>query len=283
MKAAFEELAKVFAGTSGAAIRVRDRLAALASLRVPVLLSGEPGSGRECAARALHRAGPWRHAPFTRAVCAGGVTPPPRVAGFFYLDTIESLPPDDQRAWRAWLERHLRANRVRVIASTGLELARLPQYDAALAARLARFRISLPPLRERTEDVPLLAHRILRRHAECQGRKPLHLGDAAIRRLARHGWPGNVRELSEVLERLVARARDGPVDAAEIERALHSDAPSVADLRARGARRERDELVDALDVCRGNLAAAARRLGLSRSAVVYRARKHGLLRSPDEG
>jgi transcriptional regulator of acetoin/glycerol metabolism len=106
---------------------------------------------------------------------------------------------------------------------------------------------------------------------------------AAVERLRAEPWPGNVRELDTVVARLVAFATDGSIDATLVERVLAERSDTVAALRSQRESQQRAELAALLAECRGNFAEVARRLDLTRGAVVYRAKRFGLFqgRRPD--
>src|SRR5262249_52266174 len=160
----------------------------------------------------------------------------------------------------------------------------------------------VPPLRERSEDVPELAAYFLRQYAQRCGKEVTELDDDALVALKAYDWPGNVRELENVLEQAVVLA-DGPVITprelpakvrggvpGEVRGAVgDADLPSapaggalflgpvgIAAERAERDGRERDRLVRALAAARGNKAEAARALGLARSTLVSRLKKYGL-------
>jgi DNA-binding NtrC family response regulator len=283
-----ERLAQLVAGRSPALRRVRARIVALAGLRVPVLVRGEPGSGRDQVARAIHGLGASPDAPLV-SVRAGSATPAPRVpaGGAWLLDEIARFSPAEQAHW---LER-LRAadadaSSPRVLATASEDLAERAAanaFHAGLADRLQRFTILLPPLRERLEDVAQLAPLIAGRIGAAMGRPGVQLDRGALALLRAQQWPGNVRELAGVLERLVAFSPGGTITRERVREVLGESPDSVDSLRLRREAQQREELVALLTACRGNLAEVGRRLGLSRGAVIYRAQKHGLLPKPRAG
>ena len=244
MPAALADAADGLIGESTALRRVRELIARAAAADAPVLVVGESGTGKELVARALHHRGARRAGPFVPVNCAalpGDLLESElfgHVRGAFsgahatrtglfvqadggtlFLDEIEELPLALQpKLLRALQERRVRSvgGEAEVPYDARLVVAarRDPQaavaagtFRADLAYRIDVLRIDLPPLRERGNDVLVLARHFLARAARESGRPVETLSPAAARRLLAHPWPGNVRELHNCIERAVALAR----------------------------------------------------------------------------
>ncbi len=285
---------------------------------VPVLVTGESGTGKELIARRLHRRSPRAAGPFVAVNAAalpeslaeselfgherGAFTGADRARagrfeeagkGTLFLDEVGELPPSLQSKLLRTLEertvRRLGGSRdvavdVRLVAATNRDLPAEVDRGAFrrdLYFRLAVVPVALPPLRERTGDVPLLAAHLLGalsgRHAV--GRSPLT--PEALEALERHPWPGNVRELRNVLERaLLLRAglpiRPEDLGILEARPSAASPARESAPLPLDQETRDRGAIVEALRQADGNREAAARLLGVSVRTLYYRLRRFGL-------
>jgi len=282
-----DRLEQRVAGRSAAMRRVRERIRALAGLNVPVLVRGEPGTGRDHVARALHGLGGSGDAPLV-TVRAGAAAPAPRIpaGAAFYLDEIGRFSPAEQAHWFERLRAAEAPGAPRVLACSSEDLAERASegaFHAGLAEKLQRFAILLPPLRERLEDLAQLAPLLAARIGAAMGRSGVQLDRGALALLREQPWPGNVRELASVLERLVAFSARGAITRERVREVLGESLGSVESLRLRREAQQREELVALLAACRGNLAEVARRQNLSRGAVIYRAQKHGLLPKPRPG
>lgn len=253
-------------GAHPAMQRARDRLLALAPLATPVLIAGEPGTGRDTAARVLHALGPGAAGDFVRIDARTfSRTRAFPGSGTLYLDGADELSAEAAAWWARRLPELEAEARWRVVASAG------PGFgarggEASLARRLARFRIELPPLRERRGDLRLVAEALLADLAARLGRQQPELDLAAVRVLARQPWPRNLAELRALLERAVAFA-GRRIDEPLVRELLREERPSVARLREERNWRERESLLRALETAGGNIAEAARHLGKSRAAV----------------
>jgi two-component system response regulator HydG len=169
---------------------------------------------------------------------------------------------------------------VRVLAASNRDLRTMVAEGAFredLYYRLNVIPIAIPPLRERPEDVPVLAEHFLRRFAEQNGRRLRGFTENALARLAAYSWPGNVRELENCIERAVVLAHEDVIDvgdfvlAGEDQRGVTGSLLDVimnSELTLDQV--ERDLIVGALTRCDGNLSKAARALGLTRRALQYR-------------
>ncbi len=284
-----------------------------------VLITGETGTGKELVARALHYAGPRRDQPFVEINCAAipaqlleselfgherGAFTDARdrkmglvetaAGGTLFLDEIGDLDPGLQAKLLKLLEEKtvrrlggLRDQRVdvRIVAATHRSLedqVRAEHFRADLYFRLRIVELRVPPLRERGEDVIVLARRFLDRHAARYGRGRVTLSPAAEDLLRRHRWPGNVRELRNLMEQAVLlsagevlAAEDlhlSPVPIATVE--TPAAVPPEAGMRLEDA--ERSLLVGALQKTGHNVTQAARLLGITRDTLRYRMEKYGL-------
>jgi len=284
-----------------------------------VLVVGESGTGKELVARTLHRQSRRGGGPFVPVNCAaipeslieselfghekGAFTGAHRrregkfeeaSGGTLFLDEIASMP----LALQATLLRVLQEQRitrlggsgeievdVRVVAASNRDLPQLVRDGAFredLYYRLNVVPVELPPLRERRDDVPLLAKAFLEQAAARHGRDVGPLPPGIVRALMDHGWPGNVRELANAVERLVLLAEDDGLRIEDLPPAISGEGGSGAvpvKLPAEGLEWEAMEeslLRQALDRTSGNRAAAARLLGLSYKAFLYRLEKFGL-------
>jgi two-component system response regulator HydG len=304
-------------GSSPALRALQRTLASLRHNESTVLIQGESGTGKELVAKALHAASPRKHGPFVPVDCGalpesiieselfghergaftGAVGAPGlfRVAsgGTLFLDEIGEIPP----AVQAKLLRVLQTREVRplggaaavpvdirVIGATHRDLAEMVaagRFRQDLYYRLNVVRLVLPPLRERRDDIPLLAQHILesRRRADAG---PLGFEAEALLALAAHDWPGNVRELENVIESAAAlasgerlRAADLPLPPARAV-ALSGGVAAVPALPLSLAAYERAALERALAECGGDASAAARRLGIGRSTFYRKLATHGI-------
>jgi len=273
-------------GGSSEMRRVRERVCALAPLRVPVLVSGEPGTGRDHVVRCIADLasafeGAGRFVKLTPETVSDVLRPD--AGSVYYLDEFDAHPPADQVRWLAWLREFARgrsSDAPRVLASTARSSPRLAAADSVdpeLAEQLLRFEIPLAPLRDRRGDIPALALHLADRISSEMGRERVHLEPAALALLGSQAWTGNVRELARVLEKLVAFSPEGQVTSERVREVFGELRGGVATLRERRSLQQREELVGLLESCGGNIAEVARRLGLSRGAVIYRAQKYGLL------
>jgi len=285
-----------------------------------VLVRGESGTGKELVARAIHDESERSGSAFVRVAC-GALSPGvleselfghekgaftgavQRKLGRFelahggtlFLDEVGDLPAETQiKLLRVLQEKELErvggtetlSVDVRVVSATHRDLETLVEqgsFREDLYYRLNVFPITLPPLRERIEDIPLLADHFRSIYA-AEHRRPVEsISDEALARLVAWRWPGNVRELCNVIERAVIRATDGVIGPEIVDVSPPSARPQPEEGTARGERLpevlddlERAELVRALHEAGGQKAEAARALGINRTTLYYRLRKHGL-------
>ena len=293
--------ARHFIAGSASMQEVLELAACVAPLDTTVLVYGESGTGKEFIVRLIHDQSPRAGGPFVSINCAaltetlleselfghvrGAFTGAVRdKAGLFevagdgtlFLDEIGEVAPTVQaKLLRALQEREIRrvgAERTvkvnaRVVAATNRDL------KAAVAAgtfredlyfRLGAFVITMPPLRERREDIPALAHDFVRRSAAHVKRDVKTVSAGAMTALMNYHWPGNVRELEHAIERAVIVARGTSVGARELppevfEKLAHSDTADSLDLQAL----ERAMIARALERIRGNRRQAADALKIS--------------------
>ncbi len=273
---------------------------------VTVLISGETGTGKELLARAIHYNGPRRDAPFVDVNCAAipetlleselfghekgaftdATTTKPGLfevasGGTLFLDEIGHLPLSLQgKLLRALEERAIRrvggtrtiAVDVRIVAASHVDLAlavRRREFREDLYYRLNVVPLSLPPLRERRDDVLPLARHFLTRFAREYGLAPPRLTSAAERALVAHDWSGNVRELRNAMERAVLLHRGSSIGAEDISLGSMAAAPAGSlPFPATLTDISRAAAVAMLERCGGNKSEAARRLDISRPRLL---------------
>jgi DNA-binding NtrC family response regulator len=175
---------------------------------------------------------------------------------------------------------------VRVVAATNRDLdamSREERFRADLFDRLNVLPLSVPPLRSRREDVPLLVRHFLGIATQVNDRAGMRITDAALEALAAHAWPGNVRELRNVVERLVILTPDETIDEADVRTCLGGAGPARGALYRAGVpfrvlaeEAERAILEQALSHHGGQMAGTARALGLERSHLYKKCRALGL-------
>ena len=281
-----------------------------------VLIQGEHGTGKELVARALHAAGPRRGMPFVAVNCAAipetlleselfghergaftGATQARRGrfeeahGGTLFLDEVGDLSARAQTKLLRALEEgevaRVGGNRaihvdVRVIGATNRDLgraARSGEFREDLYFRLAVIPITVPPLRDRAEDIPLLVEHFAATFAREAGRGPRAFATAALERLMRHAFPGNIRELRNLVERLIIMSPGATITAAEVDAVLPpAPEPPGRPMRLSDAVRdfERRQIEAALHAEGGNMTRAAARLGLERSHLYKKMRGLGL-------
>ncbi len=305
-------------GQSPAMQRVLDTVAQVAPSEATVLISGESGTGKEVVAGLLHANSGRREGPFVSLNCAaiteslmeselfghekGAFTGAERRregrfqqadGGTLFLDEVSEMPLSMQvKLLRVLQEREftrvggdslLRVD-VRVIAATN---TLLPDRIAAgrfredLYYRLNVVALQLPPLRDRREDIPLLAQHFLETFA-AKNRKPVKgFSPQAMDRLVRHDWPGNVRELMNAVERAVVLARGDYLTDADLPATASAAAAGPAPVAGAGlplSEVERAVILDTLAAAGGNKSEAARRLGITRRTLHKKLKAYGVMK-----
>jgi two-component system, NtrC family, response regulator len=278
----------------------------VATTDAPVLLLGESGTGKEMAAAAIHRRSARKGGPFVAINCnaipenlleselfgheKGAFTGAhiqrkgmieTASGGTLFLDEIGELPPaiqvkllrflQEQRLQRVGGRQEIQID-TRLVAATNADLKQMidaGKFREDLYFRLAVVTIRLLPLRDRGEDVVLLAHEFLQRHAVQTGRTKLVFAPDAVRAITRYPWPGNVRELQNRVKRAVIMTSGARVTAKDLELERGQDVASSSAPTLRQAREnvERQLIQQALKRNSGRITSAAAELGISRPTL----------------
>ncbi|HEV2863343.1 MAG TPA: sigma-54 dependent transcriptional regulator [Pyrinomonadaceae bacterium] len=305
-----------FVGTSPALERILKQARSVADTNATVLISGENGTGKEVLARAIHEESTRGEGPFVAVSCAAlpetlieselfghekGAFTGANAArkgrfeladgGTLFLDEIGELTPAVQvKLLRVLQERtfeRVGGTRtvevdIRLVAASNRDLEQEVErgtFRQDLFFRLNVVPLRLPSLRDRREDVPVLAAHFAAKAAEKHGRPVPELEPALVEALSEYEWPGNVRELENLIERLVVLTREGPLGAeflpekmlkalpaaAEPGPAAPAGAPDETTLEGATIALRRRMVITALQAEGGNRAAAAKRLAISRS------------------
>ena len=319
-------------GTSKSMQALKQQIHKLARSQAPVFISGESGSGKELVARAIHAEGPRKDHEFVAINC-GAIPTELMESEFFghrrgsftgaeqdkiglfqaahggslFLDEIADLPLHMQvKLLRAIQEKSIRPVGSQTEIPVDIRLLSATHKNLALEVSQGKVRqdlyyrinvieVQVPPLRERSDDIPLLADSILENIARTNGQPKASLSPDAMEALQSHAFPGNVRELENLLQRACALADNAviepadlpdlmpstlqPLDATEI---VAGSAPGVAErgqpfsLEKHLERIEREAIEKALVESRWNRTAAAKKLGMSFRSLRYRLKKLGL-------
>jgi DNA-binding NtrC family response regulator len=303
-----------FLGTSGAIRELREKADSVLRTDSPILIHGETGSGKTLLARWIHDRGRRAGEAFVDLNCAGisrgfletelfghekgsftGAIAAKQglleVAhrGTVFLDEIGDMDSQVQASLLKVLEekrfRRLgdvkdRTVDVRLIAATHRDFRALVEenrFRHDLYYRISTLELFVPSLRERRDDIPLLAETILHSLARDLGQQNVTLSEDAQRVLSRYDWPGNIRELRNVLERGLLRSPGTVLDASALVMPADVAAPATVPIAKRSGTLdevEREYIEQVLREENGLIDRVAERLGVSRSAVYYKARKH---------
>lgn len=315
-------------GDSPAIHELRNTIGKLARSQAPVYISGESGVGKELVARLIHELGPRAGGPFVPVNC-GAIPSELMESEFFghkkgsftgaqvdkdglfqtaqggtlFLDEVAELPVHMQvKLLRVIQEKAVRpiGGRaevpvdVRILSATHKNLAKLVEsshFRQDLYYRINVIELRVPPLRERREDVPKLAGRVLERLAADAGGGTAKLTPDALSALLAYAFPGNVRELENVLERAVALCEDNTITAddlrltsssklhevqTDVEEGELSDIGDPGGLDSYISNLEREAIMKALQETRYNKTAAAKKLGITFRALRYKLKKLGI-------
>src|SRR5579863_1043420 len=309
-------------GRSPAIEQVRTMIAKVARSQAPVHISGESGTGKELVAHLIHDNGARAEGPFVAVNCGaiptelmeseffghkkgsftGAVADKDGLfqaaqGGTLFLDEVADLPLHMQvKLLRVIQEKAIRAVGaqreipvdVRILSATHrplAELVRTGKFREDLYYRINVIELRVPPLRERPEDLQVLADHILERLARSMQRKPVGLAPDAAAVLRTYPFPGNVRELENVLERAMTLAEGDSIHAADIHLQAPSSKPDASDpitvppsqpLGKHLGDVEKEAIRKALEQTRYNKTAAAKLLGMSFRQLRYRIKKLGL-------
>jgi DNA-binding NtrC family response regulator len=331
-RAASEEPVAGVLGTAPAMLALLERVRQVAALdeTPPVLITGETGTGKGLVARTLHRLGTRSGKPFIDVNCTalpaslmeaelfgyerGAFTDAKESklglfeaaeGGFIFLDEIGDLEPALQGKLLGAIEERtirrvggIRDRRidVRILAATNRNLeqeVQSKQFRGDLYFRLAVILLHLPPLRERGEDVLLLADHFRQRFSTKYGKDVRRIDEPARRALLAYPWPGNVRELSHVIERAVLWSSEStlstehlslttPLAPSQDDATLQPSGPANHSSQSPGEgggdleQWERSIIERAMQESGGNQTRAAQRLGITRDTLRYRLKKFGL-------
>jgi DNA-binding NtrC family response regulator len=303
-----------FLGTSPAIRSLAEQAHCVIDAESPILIEGETGTGKSVLAQWLHMNGPRSEEPFVDLNCAGlsrefletelfghekgaftgavaskaGLL---EVAhrGTVFLDEIGDMDPQiqpkllkvlEEKRFRRLGEVRDRRVDIRLVAATNQDLAELverKQFRADLYFRVNTIPLTVPPLRERREDIPILARLFLARFAVAMRRADLDFTADAERALIDHDWPGNIRELKNVLERAVLLGRGNVLGPGDLrfeggaKRATCRAVPPTTLLDV-----ERQHIMSVLQEEQHRVAAAAKRLGIPRSSLYEKLKTLGI-------
>src|SRR5690554_110906 len=324
---AAEDVPSRLLGSSAAMEKLRGQIRKLARSQAPVYISGESGSGKELVARMIHQNGPRADQPFVPVNC-GAIPSELMESEFFghkkgsftgatenkiglfqaaeggtlFLDEVADLPLAMQvKLLRAIQEKAVRPVgeqreipiNVRILSATHKELKQEVEdgrFRQDLFYRINVIELKVPSLRERKEDIPLLAEHILAKLArECE-MPPMQFTPKAMAKLREYDFPGNVRELENIIERTFTLCEKDVIDADDIQLPdqvqAHGDKDSSVELPDLSAARgnlehflesiEKQAIEKALEETRWNKTAAAKKLGISFRALRYRLQKLGM-------
>lgn len=309
-------------GDSPSLKKIRDEIRVLAKSDVPVLIQGETGTGKELVARNLHAFGPRANSSFVALNC--GAIPKDLMEselfghkkgaftgalkdeigkfqlahqGTLLLDEISEMSDEAQVKLLRVLEEEefypvgssdLRRVDVRILASTNRNLKQMMangEFREDLYFRLNVYTITIPPLRERPDDILTLAHYFLHQYNPRYGKHFKEISADARQVLLRHPWQGNVRELSSVIERVILVEEGTAIEQKHLHFLTPPHSPafseSVSSIPRNGLERELEAIekkliLRALELTHGNVSEAAIILKLSRAALDYRLHKYRL-------
>jgi transcriptional regulator with GAF, ATPase, and Fis domain len=302
--------------------RVFNLLEKIIPTDIRVLIQGESGTGKELVAKAIHYNSPRKKSRFIAIDCGAlpenllqselfghvkgaftGATESKRGlfqaadGGSLFLDEINNTSPALQaKLLRAIQEKEIRPLGgtktlkvdVRVICASSQDLAQAVEegtFRQDLFFRLNVVTVQLPPLRKRTEDIPILADYFLKEFSSRMEKKLARFSESSLRRLLDHSWPGNVRELENVVERCVTLAEPAtevvdpdllPEEVGASHTASGGGSSQTHDLANAVERLEREMVADALSKSDGNRTKAAQSLGLSRRGLLNKIERYGL-------
>ncbi len=312
-------------GSSAAMRKVYDQIEKVLESEITVFIAGESGTGKELVAKAIHYASLRSDGPFIDVNCAaipeglqeselfghekgaftGAVATHPgkferASSGTIFLDEVGEMSASAQaRLLRVLQERVLQRVGgtetieldVRVISASNRDLAKMVEegsFRQDLFYRLVVFPITLPPLRDRREDIPLLVEHFLEKYARDAGKRLTRVEAQAMEAMTSHGWPGNVRELENVIHRtllvssgLELTFEDLPAGIGADQAVGAPDTQTAADSSAGGGtlnleELERETIVRAMEQNKGNLSDVARQLGIGRSTLYRKLEQYGL-------
>ncbi len=300
-------------GKSEKMVRVLEKVAHIGPTESNVYIEGESGTGKELIARTIHVVSQRKNGPFVAINCAaipenlleselfgykkgaftGALSSKKGIflqahSGTLFLDEISemSLP------MQAKLLRVLEAGEfyplgseevvkvdVRIIAASNKNLAKLVEqgiFREDLFYRIHVIPIKLPPLRERKEDIPLLARHFLDKYARKMNKKVKGITPSALQKLLLYPWPGNIRELENTIECAVAMATHDYIDDSLVLQAQNTDKTAIKPLKSAKEDFEREYLIQLLNITKGNVSRAAKLAGKYRADLYDMLRKHRL-------
>ena len=313
-----------FVGNSPAVDRIQEQIALVAPTDATVLIHGESGTGKELIARAIHETSTRRDRPLIRVNCAAippdlfesemfghtkgaftGATAA-RIGRFeladggtLFLDEVGEIPLSLQGKLLVVLQEQMfervgesktRKVDVRVIAATNRNLSEMVkrrEFRDDLYFRLNVFPIESVPLRERRQDIPLLAEHFLRRASRKANKPNLAITDSEMEKLLAHNWPGNVRELENLMERQAILATDNMAHFSEIEEQNNKPNTDIAISQKHenvlteqeSKNRDKQNIISALQACKGKVFGkngAAERIGIKPTTLTSRIKKYNI-------
>ncbi len=305
-------------GTSPLLSAVLEQIAVVAPTDSTVLIQGETGTGKELVAQAIHNSSPRRNAPFVKLNCAaipaglieselfgherGAFTGAlaQRIGRFemahggtLFLDEIGDIALDlqakllrvlqEQEFERLGSARTTRVN-VRLVAATNRDLLRMvenKEFRADLFYRLSVFPVSLPPLRDRAEDIPELARHFLTKYAERMNKAVKEIPAQTLQAMLAYDWPGNIRELQNFMERGVILSAGSVFQPPFIPQRRQSSSVPVSRKTLEDA--TRDHVLQTLEETKwvvGGRHGAAARLGIARTTLLSKMRRLGIDNRP---